>query len=154
MKRTFAIFILVMMMIPFVSHAQFTKKKLNEIGAGTVVTAGAGGYDALAQGSAWGIIGSSDQSLPARLGALIMVSMQFLGVLALGIIVYAGFLWMTAGDSDRVGKAKKWLLNGVIGLVIVTSAYAIASFAVSSFVSDPPASPPPPGPSTTGGGPL
>lgn len=151
MKKFIFLSLLFTLMIPSFVGAQFTKKKLNEISGGAVVTAGAGGFDALAQGSPWGIIGSSDHSLPARLGALVMVAMQFLGVIALVIIVYAGFLWMTAGDSDRVGKAKKWLLNGVIGLIIITSAYAIASFAVSSLTREP-APPSFPGPSTTGSG--
>lgn len=50
-----------------------------------------------------------------------------LGVLIFLIILYAGFLWLTAGgNEDQVTKAKLWLRNGLIGLAIVTLAYALA----------------------------
>ena len=55
-----------------------------------------------------------------------------LGAVAIIIIIYAGFMWMTAGGSDeKVGKAKKTLMAGLIGLGIIILAYAIASFVIS-----------------------
>jgi len=57
--------------------------------------------------------------------------LAFLGVVAVVIILYAGFMWMTAaGNDEKVGKAKKTLISGVIGLVIVLLAYAIATFVI------------------------
>lgn len=84
-------------------------------------------------GSKAGFQTGTSTSLQERIGNFIQVALQFLGIIALVIIVYAGFLWMIAGDSDKVGKAKKLLLNGVIGLIIITSAYAIASFVISNI---------------------
>ena len=50
------------------------------------------------------------------------------------LIVYGGFLWMTAaGNDDAVSKAKKIMIAGVIGLVIVLSAFAIASYVVEQL---------------------
>jgi len=57
--------------------------------------------------------------------------LAFLGVVAVVIILYAGFMWMTAGGNDeKVGKAKKILIAGVIGMVIILLAYAIATFVI------------------------
>jgi hypothetical protein len=58
--------------------------------------------------------------------------LAFLGVVAVVVIIIGGFMWMTAGgDTDKVSKAKKTLIQGLIGLVIILLAYAIASFVVS-----------------------
>ncbi len=61
------------------------------------------------------------------IGKLINGLAGVLGVLIFLIILYAGFLWLTAGgNEDQVTKAKTWLRNGLIGLFIVIAAYAIA----------------------------
>jgi L-asparagine transporter-like permease len=58
--------------------------------------------------------------------------LAFLGVVAVVVIIIGGFMWMTAGgNEEKVGKAKKTLIQGLIGLIIVLLAYAIASFVVS-----------------------
>jgi len=63
-------------------------------------------------------------------GDIIRVALGLLGIIFVAIIVYAGFVWMTAGgNEENAGKAKKLIFNGVIGLVIVLSAYAITIFA-------------------------
>jgi len=52
-----------------------------------------------------------------------------LGVLAIGLIMYAGFIWMTAaGDSDKIDRAKTILRNAAIGLLIVLSSFALAVY--------------------------
>ncbi len=58
----------------------------------------------------------------------------FLGILAVVIILYAGFKWMTSGGSEeKVGESKKMLIAGVIGLVIILSAYALADFVITQI---------------------
>ncbi len=60
---------------------------------------------------------------------IINVFLGFLGIIALCLIMYAGFLWMTSeGSPDKINKAKKILIRAVIGLIIILSAFAIASF--------------------------
>ena len=57
---------------------------------------------------------------------IINIILGFLGLIAVIIVIYAGFLWMTAGGkSEQVDKAKKWLVNGLIGLVIIMLSFAI-----------------------------
>ena len=62
---------------------------------------------------------------------IVRTALEVLGVLLLALNLYAGFLWMTAGgNEDKVTKAKSVLFQGVIGLVIILSAYAITIFVV------------------------
>ena len=54
-----------------------------------------------------------------------------LGTVAVSLIVYAGFLWMTsAGNEDKASQAQKIIWAAAIGLLIIMSAYAITSYIV------------------------
>jgi len=71
------------------------------------------------------------QSPGVAIGVILYFILGFLGVILLIVIIYAGFLWMTAGgDEEQVRKAKAWILNGLIGLVITILAYAITNYVV------------------------
>ncbi|MDD2758570.1 MAG: hypothetical protein PHD72_04370 [Patescibacteria group bacterium] len=60
---------------------------------------------------------------------IIRIALGLVGIVLVVIIIYGGFLWMTAGgNEEQIGKAKKVLTNAVIGLVIILSAYAIVLF--------------------------
>jgi hypothetical protein len=77
-------------------------------------------------------LGSGD--LPTTIAAIIRAALGFLGIIAVVIILYGGFKWMTAGgNTDKVDEAKKIIIQGVIGLVIVLSAFAIASFVITQI---------------------
>lgn len=79
--------------------------------------------------------GLANEELTDIIGNIISAVLVFLGVIALIIIIYAGFLWMTAGgNSDQVDKAKKWMINGFIGLVIILAAYAIVNFVIEELL--------------------
>ncbi|MEK7633108.1 MAG: hypothetical protein AAB473_04980 [Patescibacteria group bacterium] len=79
--------------------------------------------------------GLGQGDLTTTIGSLIRVALGFLGVVAVVIILLGGFKWMTAGGSDeKVGEAKRLIIAGIIGLAIILSAYAIASFVISSIV--------------------
>src|SRR3989344_5784497 len=66
---------------------------------------------------------------------IIRVALGLLGIVALVLIVYAGFLWMTAGgNEEKISTAKKIMVNAAIGLAIILSSYAIASFVISKLV--------------------
>ncbi|MEK9157502.1 MAG: Ig-like domain-containing protein [Patescibacteria group bacterium] len=80
--------------------------------------------------------GFSSMSVYEILGTLINVFLGLLGVVFLLLVLYAGFLWMTAGGDDKqVDKAKKILINATVGLVITLSAFAITTFIVN-WISD------------------
>lgn len=62
---------------------------------------------------------------------IIRVALGFLGTLALVIILYAGYLWMSSGgNEEKIAQAKKILINATIGLVIILSSYAFTSFII------------------------
>lgn len=62
-------------------------------------------------------------------GSLIKFGLSLLGIICLFLVLYAGFLWMTAGGDDKkVGEAKSIMKNAIAGLIIILSAYAISSF--------------------------
>lgn len=78
--------------------------------------------------------GLGDKDLVDTIAAIIRVALGFLGVIAVVIILLGGFKWMTSGGNDtKVGDAKKLIYAGIIGLVIVLSAYAIASFVITKI---------------------
>jgi hypothetical protein len=74
-----------------------------------------------------GVGGSTD--LLQIIGRIINIGLGFLGILFLGITLYAGYLWMTSdGKGAGVEEAQKRLKNGVIGLLIIASSFAISNF--------------------------
>jgi hypothetical protein len=80
--------------------------------------------------------GLSAGDLPTTIASIIRVVLGFLGVVAVVIVLIGGFKWMTAGgNDDKVKSAKKVMVSGIIGLVIVLSAFAIAQFVISSIVT-------------------
>ncbi len=75
-------------------------------------------------------------SLPVLIGNLVRTFIGMLGIIFVLLTVYAGYLWLTAqGDEKKVEHAKTLLKNAVIGLIIITAAYAIASFVVNAAVN-------------------
>src|SRR3989338_7560328 len=67
---------------------------------------------------------------------IIRVALGLLGIVALVLIIYAGYLRMTAGgNEEQIASAKKFLFNTAIGLAIILSAYAIVSFVISKLIS-------------------
>jgi len=69
------------------------------------------------------------QFLSTKVGQMVGSIISFIGVLLLILVVYAGFLWMTAtGNEKKTETAKNILTSAIIGLIIVLSAYAITAF--------------------------
>ena len=67
-------------------------------------------------------------------GRIINVILGLLGIIAVSLIIYAGFLWMTsAGEEEKVSRAKKLLTSAVIGLVIILASWAIATFLINKL---------------------
>jgi hypothetical protein len=69
--------------------------------------------------------GSSFQTIIKN---VITAFLGMVGGLALLVFVYAGIMWMTAGSSDRVQKAKDAMKYAVIGLALIAFSYVITSF--------------------------
>ena len=91
---------------------------------------------ALAQLAAPKTIGGlSERSLDVTINNILTAVLGLVGIIALGVILYGGFRWMTAaGNEEAVGEAKKIITAGVIGLIIVIVAWAVFSFVISTVV--------------------
>lgn len=78
--------------------------------------------------------GLGDQSLYATIGSFIKVALSLVGIIAIGLFIYGGFKWMTSGGSEeKVDEAKKLIYSGIIGLIIIFSAYALSSFVLGTL---------------------
>lgn len=78
---------------------------------------------------------SGQAALKDIFNAAVQIVMGFLGMIAVGIILFAGFKWMTAGgNDDAVEGAQKMLIQGVVGLVIIVAAYLIAQVVIDIIV--------------------
>jgi hypothetical protein len=73
-------------------------------------------------------------SIQDIIGNVIYAVLSFSGILLLGFMLYAGFLWMTAGgNADQTKMARQYIQNAVIGLIIVVSSFAIVSFVLEQL---------------------
>jgi len=62
-------------------------------------------------------------------GVIINAALTLTGLIFLVLMIYAGYLWLTArGEDEPIGKAKKIITSSVIGFVLVASAYSITVF--------------------------
>lgn len=86
-------------------------------------TADKAGYEASA---------TTKTTLAENVGQILKFAMSFLGIIFTVLMVYGGFLWMTArGDSDQVDRAQKIISQSVIGLIIVVASYSISAYIVN-----------------------
>ena len=94
------------------------------------------------------------RELTDTIAMLINVFLGLLGTIAVVLIIYGGWMWMTSqGNAEKVQKAKMILTSAIIGLVIILASYAIARFVLQNIydatggeggVVEPPPPPPPP----------
>lgn len=78
-------------------------------------------------------------------GKMIYILISSVGIVFVIIIIYAGIIYLMAGgEPDKTKKAKNMITQGVVGIVLMISAYAITSFVLTSLNttlnSSPPAS--------------
>lgn len=72
--------------------------------------------------------------LTTQAGYIIGLVLSFIGILFLGLIIYAGIMWMTAaGNEQQVTKSKDLIVNAIIGLIVIFAAYAITAYIGSRF---------------------
>lgn len=80
-------------------------------------------------------IGLGNRDPRIIIASIVQVILGFLGVLAVLFILYAGFLWMTAaGNEEKIASAKEILTHTIVGLLIILSAFAIATFVLRALL--------------------
>ena len=83
-----------------------------------------------------GYIVSNNSSLESVISVAIQAFISILGVIFIILIIYAGYLWMTArGSEENVNKAKTILRTSIIGLIIILAAYAITDYVLRSIAN-------------------
>lgn len=118
-SRQFVSFVSMVMLVVLAGMFFFHEPTLAQVDVGLQV------------GEETGLSGTDPRVIIAR---VIQVALGFLGVVTIGLLVYAGFLWMTAaGSPERVDRAKTILRNGVIGLAIILSAFGIVTFVLQAL---------------------
>ncbi|HRY36738.1 MAG TPA: hypothetical protein P5230_02560 [Candidatus Magasanikbacteria bacterium] len=59
---------------------------------------------------------------------------MFMGTIALALMVYAGFLWMTAaGNDSKIEKARTILVWTAFGAVAIGASYGFVRFVINIF---------------------
>jgi hypothetical protein len=84
------------------------------------------------------LAGDKPKSIGAEtlVGRITKAAIAIVGSLTLVMVVYGGVMWLLAsGNEEKVGKAKKILVWSLLGLIVVFSAYAILSFALSQITA-------------------
>ncbi|MFH1947086.1 MAG: hypothetical protein ABIJ23_02950 [Candidatus Magasanikbacteria bacterium] len=78
----------------------------------------------------------TETTLSETLGTVVKAALAMVGVIFLLLMVYAGYLWMTArGEEETIKKSQKIIVGSIIGLVIVVASYSITNFVVLAILS-------------------
>lgn len=73
-------------------------------------------------------------SFIAILGTYVNGLLTLIGVLFMLLVMYGGFVWMTAaGDEGKIERAKKMVGGSIIGLGIILMARVITFFLLNAF---------------------
>lgn len=107
-----------LVLVPMVSHAQTQPwiRGLNTAAEGTGLT---------------NVCGTSEPGacIATIVGRAVQVLLGLLGIVLFVLLIYAGFLWMTAGgDTKKVTEARTMIVNAVAGMAVIAVSYAVASF--------------------------
>jgi hypothetical protein len=115
LKKLVSLAMIVFAILPCFALAQGTNLYINELGDS---------------------IGLGTQDIRLTIASILNVALGLLGIIAIVIIIYSGFVWMTAGgNDDKIKQAKKMLTNGLVGLIVIITSYAIARFVLNALIA-------------------
>ena len=87
-------------------------------------------------GGSTGLGDKNDTDLKGKIANIINIVLAFLGIIAVIMIITAGYQWLTAGgNEDKVKEAKSRIKNAVIGIAIVLLSYIIVNYVVGAVTS-------------------
>ena len=76
----------------------------------------------------------TDRDLMSILTNIINVVVGIVGFLAVVMIIVGGISYtLSAGDANKVKKAKDTIMYGIIGLIVAILAYAIVNFVLANL---------------------
>ena len=78
---------------------------------------------------------ATETTFASNLGLVVKIVLSFSGVIFMSLMVYAGYLWMTArGESQTIEKAQTIIRAAIIGMIITVGAYSITNFIVPAIL--------------------
>lgn len=78
--------------------------------------------------------GVRSTDLYSLIGRIINIALGLVGVVLLGYLLFAGYLWMTSGgEMEKAERAQTMIRNAVIGLLIIVASFAIVNFILSQL---------------------
>lgn len=93
------------------------------------------GYNDL--GGELGLPGDENTDLVVITVNFVKWTLGLLGLVAVIFIIIGGYMYMTAGgNEEKVDKAKQYIKNALIGLVIVLLSWAIAYFTFNTILNE------------------
>lgn len=79
---------------------------------------------------------ATNNDLATLVGRFVFALSGLLGIIFILLVIYAGFLWMTAaGNDEKVKQAKKIIASAVGGLVLIFTSYALVTFVVNALAT-------------------
>ncbi len=79
---------------------------------------------------------SREADIAIIVGRIINTALSFLGIVFLILVIYGGFMWMTAGGSEeKVSKAIEVFSNSAYGLMIVIAAYLVTRYLGTAIIN-------------------
>lgn len=72
--------------------------------------------------------------LITRVGAVMQIFLSLLGLVMIILIIYGGYLWMTArGNDKQVEEAQHTIRSAIIGALVIIAAGAITGFVLGQI---------------------
>jgi hypothetical protein len=79
---------------------------------------------------------TNQRNVEPIIGNIISVILSFLGVIFLLLMLYGGYMWMSAmGNEEKVRKAQALIVAAVLGLIVVVGAFAVTVFVMSRLTT-------------------
>ncbi len=99
--------------------------------------------------------GLETADLATTSGTIIKSALSIVGLVFLVLMVYGGFLWMTArGEEQQLEKAKNTITAAMIGISVVVGSFALTTLITSRLVDRSGGNAPPQNAGTLGNDPL
>ena len=75
---------------------------------------------------------ASSSDLRDTIRRILNVILGFLGIITVVMVIYGGFIWLTAaGNEDAVGKGRHTLLWAALGAILIGIAWTVSSYILS-----------------------
>jgi hypothetical protein len=113
--KFFFIFVLLLFFIITMANPAGAALKFQDAQTGISTTAGQAGVQTA--------------DIPTIAASVIKALLGLVGMVFFILFIYGGVQWMTAaGNEEKIRKAKKLIINAVIGIAIITLAYTFTYF--------------------------